>query len=130
MEVAATTDRAADSGADTIVVGLFEGERVAGVVEGAVLSAYRFTRYQAEPDDDDRLERLVVSASDDVGSRVEEAAVLAAAQNAARDLQNTPANDLTPTRLAERARELAGEVSGLSVEVEGRDGLAARGMGA
>src|SRR5213079_2750424 len=45
-----------------------------------------------------------------------------------RDLQNTPANDMTPTRLAERAREL--EADGVSVEVEGREGIVARGMGA
>src|SRR4051794_34576662 len=150
MEVAATTDRPTDSGADTIVVGLFEGgslegpaqalvesgeargghrklalthadgrrwlvvglgpraefdaerarvaaaaaigrarelgarvlcwalgdaetERVEGVVEGAVLAAYRFTRYQAPSDDDAQLERLVVSAAEDLGARVEEA---------------------------------------------------------
>src|SRR5205823_2781585 len=52
----------------------------------------------------------------------------AEAANACRDLQNTPANDMTPTRLAERAREL--EADGVRVEVEGRDGIAARGMGA
>ena len=102
----------------------------AGLVEGAVLAAYRFTRYKAETDDDGQLERLVLSASEDLGERVAEAAVVARAQNAARDLQNTPANDLTPTRLGEHARELAGELSGLGVEVEGRDALEGRGMGA
>src|SRR5205823_4060651 len=65
-----------------------------------------------------------------LADRVERAAVVARAQNAARDLQNTPANDLTPARLGEHARELAGQVSGLGVEVEGRDELEGRGMGA
>ena len=48
------------------------------------------------------------------------------AQNVARDLQNTPANDLTPVALGERARELAG----IDVEVLGRDAMTERGMGA
>jgi leucyl aminopeptidase len=98
------------------------------------LAAYRFTRYRGAGDEDDDgargIERLVVSGPEDSSEVVGEAAVLAGAQNAARDLQNTPANDLTPARLAERARVLAEGVDGLEVEVEGRDGLLARGMGA
>ena len=42
--------------------------------------------------------------------------------NEARDLQNRPANDLTPGALAEHARALGEEIEGLSVEVEGRAG--------
>ena len=56
--------------------------------------------------------------------------MVAEAVNAARDLQNRPANDLTPTALAAHAQALAREVDGLSVEVEGREEIAARGMGA
>ncbi len=54
----------------------------------------------------------------------------ATAVNEARDLQNRPGNDLTPGALAEHARALAQEIEGLSVEVEGREGLEQRGMGA
>ena len=54
----------------------------------------------------------------------------AAAVNRARDLQNRPGNDLTPTALGEYAKALEGEVEGLSVRVEGREGILARGMGA
>jgi leucyl aminopeptidase len=61
---------------------------------------------------------------------VAEAALVAEAANAARDLQNRPANDLTPTALAAHARALADQIEGLSVESEGREGLTARGMGA
>ena len=52
------------------------------------------------------------------------------AVNRARDLQNRPGNDLTPTALAEYAGELVADLPGLSVEVEGRDGITGRGMGA
>jgi len=65
-----------------------------------------------------------------VSAPVERAALLAEAVNRARDLQNTPANHMTPTALGERARALADEHASLSVEVEGREGLLARGMGA
>ncbi|HEY2182291.1 MAG TPA: M17 family metallopeptidase, partial [Solirubrobacteraceae bacterium] len=61
---------------------------------------------------------------------VSAAALVADAVNAARDLQNRPGNDLTPTALAAHAEALAREIDGLSVEVEGRDGIVARGMGA
>ncbi len=104
---------------------------VAGLVTGTLLGAYRFERYRrAGAEDEGGLESLVVSAHHDVAAPVQAATVVAEAQNAARDLQNTPANDMTPTRLAERARELAGEVEGVSVEVEGREGIESRGMGA
>src|SRR6476660_1309643 len=96
----------------------------AGLVEGTLLAAYRFDRFKSNPDAEDgapdRLGSLAISAHHDV----------AAALNAARDLQNTPANELTPTRLGERARELAGTVEGLTAEVDGREAIVARGMGA
>jgi leucyl aminopeptidase len=104
---------------------------VAGLVEGTLLAAYRFDRYrQAPTDESGALEELVVSAHDDVSATVETARVIAQAQNAARDLANTPANDLTPATLADRARAIAGEHAAVTVEVEGRDGIEARGMGA
>ncbi len=104
----------------------------AGLVEGTVLADYRFARYKGgdEENDSTGLERLVVSGSDDVREPVARAAIVAEAQNAARDLQNTPANDMTPTALADRARELAHSVEGLTVEVDGREAIEAHGMGA
>src|SRR6185312_1967134 len=94
--------------------------------------AYRFTRYKGADDEDDagRVERLGWSGGEDLSEPVSRAVVVAEAQNAARDLQNTPANDMTPTRLGERARELADSVDGLTVEVEGREAIERRGMGA
>ncbi len=52
-----------------------------------------------------------------LGAPCARAAVLAAAQNRARDLANTAPNDLTPTALADYARELAGRHDGLEVTV-------------
>ena len=111
----------------------------AGLVEGTLLSAYEFKAYKtsdrAENDESEApsppvIEELIISAHHDVSDVVARAATITEAQNAARDLQNTPANDMTPTRLAERARELANDLDGLEVEVEGREGIQQRGMGA
>jgi leucyl aminopeptidase len=110
----------------------------AGLVEGTVLAAYAFDRYKAAPSEDDeeegdgrgRLDELTVAADRDLTAVVDAARVESDAQNAARDLQNTPANDMTPTRLGERAQELAAEIDGLEAQVEGRDGILERGMGA
>ncbi|HEY5143077.1 MAG TPA: leucyl aminopeptidase [Solirubrobacteraceae bacterium] len=106
---------------------------VAGaLVEGTLLANYRFTLFKGG--DDDTSARgpgaLVLSAHDDLAPAAARAAALAGAQNAARDLQNRPANDLTPTALADEARRLAGAIAGLEVEVLGRAEIEARGMGA
>ena len=72
-----------------------------------MLAAYRFDRYKSVPAQDGGLERLVVEAGGEVAAAVERAATVAEAVNAARDLQNTPANDLDPEALA-AARAAAG----------------------
>jgi leucyl aminopeptidase len=105
------------------------------LVEGTVLADYNFRRFKSaapaedEPPDEG-LETLLVSGDADVGETVSDAALVAAAVNSARDLQNRPGNDLTPSALAEHARSLAREIDALEVHVEGREGLRERGMGA
>ena len=106
----------------------------AGLVEGTVLADYRFDRFKSEPEDPDapprHLERLILACHEDLSRAITEAAVVVEAANRARDLQNRPGNDLTPTALGEYAKSLGQEISGLTVEVEGRASLLARGMGA
>jgi leucyl aminopeptidase len=102
-----------------------------GLVEGTVLASYEFDRYKSSAGDGRvQLEELIVSAHHDVGDAVATAAVMAEAQNAARDLQNAPPNEMTPTRLAERAVELGAELDALNAEVAGRNEIESRGMGA
>src|SRR4051812_13185284 len=78
----------------------------AGLVEGTLLAAYAFTRYKEPPKDG--IEALVLSAHDDVSAAARSAAIVAEAVNAARDLQNEPANVMTPSALAARASALPG----------------------
>jgi leucyl aminopeptidase len=105
---------------------------IEGLVQGTVLSAYRFDRFRPSAQDEsgEGLQELVLSAHHDIGATVERAAIVAAAQNAARDLQDRPANDLTPTALGDAAGEMAAGLDGLEVEVRGRDWLAEQRMGA
>ena len=76
------------------------------------------------------LEGLILAGDGDLAAVVGDAQIVSEAVNEARDLQNRPANDLTPTALAEHARRLGEEIEHLSVEVEGRDGMLSRKMGA
>jgi leucyl aminopeptidase len=78
----------------------------AALIEGTLLHAYRFDRYRT-PSTEPTLERLLISCPEDLTEPVRRAAIVAAAQNRARDLGNTPANDLTPTALADYAGNLA-----------------------
>jgi leucyl aminopeptidase len=103
---------------------------VGGLVEGTLLAAYTFREYKSGggPDEDGSpgLSTLMLSAHHDVSAPAAYAASLAEATNLARNLQNRPANDLTPEALAARA----GELPGVEVEVLDREGIEAAGMGA
>ena len=105
---------------------------VAGLVEGTLLHAYRFTRYQPsdQADDERELDRVLISAHDDVAEPVGTASVIAEAQNRARDLANTPGNDLPPSALAAYAQRLADELERLTVTVLDEQAIRDAGMGA
>jgi leucyl aminopeptidase len=130
---------AADAAAGT------DAEVAGALVEGTVLTDYRFERYKSAPkssrskqagkEPPKHLERLIVAAPGakapkELERAVAQAAVVAQAVNEARDLQNRPGNDLTPSALAEYARALGAEIEGLTVETEGRKALKKHGMGA
>jgi leucyl aminopeptidase len=103
-------------------------EVVEGLVHGTLLHAYRFERYKAS-EDSRRVDRLLVSAHHDVSEPVRVAAIVAEAQNRARDLGNTPANDLPPPALAAYAQELAAR-HGLGFSALDEEAIRAAGMGA
>jgi leucyl aminopeptidase len=103
------------------------------VAEGALLGLYRFQQYQTGLGESDRheIEQLTI-VSNLRDETIERGAalgeVIARGAALARDLANTPGNDLPPARLAEAA-EAAGQRTGVAVTVLGPDELAAQGFG-
>ncbi|MGQ0573886.1 MAG: leucyl aminopeptidase [Pseudonocardia sp.] len=99
--------------------------------EGTLLGAYAFTAYKAA---DGRAPVHAVGVLTDelteaaAATELERATLVADAVATARDLVNTPPNDLFPASFAERAREL-GEAAGLTVEVLDDAALAEQGFG-
>ncbi|MEJ2870794.1 leucyl aminopeptidase [Actinomycetospora sp. OC33-EN08] len=107
---------------------------LAAAIEGTVLGAYSFTDYRSAEDDPTRTVYFLGAPGGSGGAPERERAVLADAAMtaravcAARDLINTPPNDLFPAEFARRASELA-ETVGVGVEVLDEDALAAGGYG-
>jgi leucyl aminopeptidase len=139
VAAAVVAGRASEIGSTSLSWGLpIDDDTVAGgLVEGTLLKLYRFDRFKSSSDDGDEntpapsITLLEIASPElDTSDAVRRAEVLATAQNAARDLQNLPANVATPEFLANRARELADEHSDLEVEVLGREDIKALGMGA
>jgi leucyl aminopeptidase len=125
VAAAAAAARAKEIGAKTLA---WEVPDVAGattgVVQGTLLALYSFDTFKSKKDNNGGIESLELVGGSEDEARTAEAE--AEAQNAARDLQNLPANVATPEFLAERARKL----EGVEVEVLGREEIIARGMGA
>jgi leucyl aminopeptidase len=133
VAAAAAAARAKELGAVSLSWALPPGDGVAGaLVEGTLLRLYRFDRFKSDrtEDGEDGIESLEVAGDDVDVDEVEYARVIAAAANAARELQNLPSNVATPTFLAERAAEIAEQHDSLEVELLDRDAIAARSMGA
>jgi leucyl aminopeptidase len=126
VAAAAVAGRAKELGTHVLCWELPHHVDAAGFVEGTVLAAYEYRAYKTKDDDGPQIAELIVSAHHDTGAEVALSAAAAEAANAARDLQNAPANDMTPSHLAERARQL----TGVTVDVWGREQIEAAGMGA
>jgi len=101
--------------------------------EGLILGHYRFSAYRSDAGPPP-LRSMVVLENDRGRAALMKAAVARGARWAeatclARDLANTPGQDLTPERMAERAREIGRDV-GAKVQVLGVPQLERLGMGA
>jgi leucyl aminopeptidase len=80
------------------------------IVDGTVLGSYNPARWKTGEPPAKRIEKIVLCAADadDLGTQGERAARVAKWVHRARDLANSPPNELTPATLARRAEELAG----------------------
>jgi leucyl aminopeptidase len=119
-------------GIRSIVLALDEPFRAddfaAAAYEGAILGDLEADRYKTDPKKNEKqVESFAVLGSSQ--SALYRGRILAEAQNFTRSLANEPANALTPTLLAERARQMASEY-GLDCEVLNKERMGQLGMGA
>jgi leucyl aminopeptidase len=136
---AATAARRARDLAATTVAMCFAVEgfparaRAQATVEGAVLGTYRFDKYLKEKSPKALAGLTVLEPDGRQGAAAREGArageIGAAATGLARDLVNEPANVVTPTYLADRAREIA-RAGRLGIRVLDREACGKLGMGA
>jgi len=104
------------------------------IVEGTILGLYRFMVHKKEPEDEREIKELILmegdaSRIDAVRAGGERGRISAEATSWARDMANEPANFMTPSDLAERARQVAQEMS-LDYQVLERKEMEEMGMGA
>jgi leucyl aminopeptidase len=102
------------------------------IMEGALLGLYSFTKYK-KPEYEDIAEMLIVVRERDKVSLLEQAIdkgrVVAEATNVARDMVNEPANYMTPSQMAETAKEIASKHN-LECKIFEREEMETMGMGA
>ncbi|HET7463164.1 MAG TPA: leucyl aminopeptidase [Longimicrobium sp.] len=113
------------------------GAAARAVAEGVVLGSYAFTELKSRADDAPppaelaELELVVARPADEAaaaeGARI--GSVAASAENFARNLGNLPGNVVTPTRLAEVAKDIS-QRFGMKLTVLGPKEMEAEGMGA
>ena len=99
----------------------------ADFTEGVLLSQYRFGNYKPEEDKKEKeMSGLTLLTAEGQEPELKRVEAVARAVRLARDLVNTPANDMTPTVLAEAVKW----IQGVSVSVIERDEARQLGMGA
>jgi leucyl aminopeptidase len=102
------------------------------IVEGSVLGLYNFGRYK-KPEYEDIEQMIIVEREESKLSALErgvrKAKIVAEATNLARDMVNEPSNCMTPTHMAEVAREVA-ERYKLELDVLSSEKMEQMGMGA
>jgi leucyl aminopeptidase len=108
------------------------GQTARAAVEGAFISLFDPDKYRTVEKEEKRIDRLVVvieggeekSLQEDVKTGM----IVGESINFTRDLANEPGAYMTPTDMAERAREIAGEF-GLSIDVLDEARMEQEGMG-
>ena len=107
-------------------------EVASAVVEGSVMSLFDPDKYRTSDKENRIIERLVVASegSDNAAltKGIERGRIIGEAVNLARDMANEPGAYLTPTMMAERAREVANELN-LSIDVLDEERMQQEGMG-
>ncbi len=112
--------------------GLDGAAAASAVAEGALAARIDTTTYRTEPDRPVKTTEVTILTGGypaaEIEAGVARGTVIGQAVNNARLMALTPANDMTPTHLAARARELAQD-AGLEFDVLDEERMAAKKMG-
>ena len=107
-------------------------QTAATAIQGAFIALFDPDKYRTVEKEEKTIDRLVVvleDADEEAASRgVEIGRIIGEAINFTRDLANEPGAYMTPTDMAERAREIANEF-GLSIDVLDEARMEQEGMG-
>jgi leucyl aminopeptidase len=103
-------------------------EQARALVEGSAIGSYETARWKND-EPKRKLETLVL-LGDGLEAAAKRAATVTEWTNRARDLVNSPPNETTPERLAERAQEIAASLEHVTAEALDPDQIAKLGMGA
>ena len=105
---------------------------VGAIVAGSILGLYNFNKYK-KPEYEDIKELIIVESKESIipalERNVHEGKIMAEATSLARDMVNEPANHMTPSRMAEIAKEISDKYN-LEYNVFNSDDMEAMGMGA
>lgn len=117
------------------VVPRLEGEAddiASAVVEGSVMAVFEPDKYRTSEKEDRKIDRLavVIDGGDEAHLKkgIERGRIIGEAVNFTRDMANEPGAYLTPTIMADRAREVANEFN-LSIDVLDEERMQQEGMG-
>jgi len=103
------------------------------ITEGSLLGLYKFEKHLSKKSDKKEIKELIIVEREQKGftklkAAIRKGTILAKASMLARDMVNQPSNFMTPTDMAEKAREVAEKWS-LGIEVLERDQMKELGMG-
>lgn len=109
-------------------------EMLRAAVEGVIMGGYRFVSYKSNPDENNTLDKIFLLLPETKGlkkakTQVETGKIIAESVNFARDLANTPGNELPPMTLAQTAKSQAKKL-GFSCKVVGVNELKKLNMNA
>lgn len=106
---------------------------VAAAAEGAITSLFEMDKYRTADKEERQIERFVVlvegAEEEALKSGAERGRIIGESVNFTRDLANEPGGYMTPSDMADRAREIA-EQFGLNLEVLDEARMEQEGMGA
>jgi leucyl aminopeptidase len=111
--------------------GIKNDDAVQALTEGALLGLYTFRKHITNKENNlGEIKELMIVGKEkrQIEKAITRGKIMAEAANWARDMVNEPANFMTPTQMAEAARQLAKKY-GLKVEVFEKDKMKEMGMG-